>query len=345
MGSSYTALNDDDDSATESDDNTATKIDSDSDSETETDEEIRNRYDTGPFREGERVLAYHSKCIYEAKVLNCEKRSNGWHYYVHYRGWNKNWDEWVGVDTLMKFIDENLQKQEALNKKLKEEMKAEFHSSKRGTVRVFHSKPRNPRGGRGKKRKNDSISKEKSAVPSEKLVNIQIPLTLKKQLVDDSEFITHLGKLVKLPRTPNVEDILKMYLDYRCKKDGMVTDSVREIFNGIRAYFNKALPVMLLYKSERQQYEYTITEDIRPSTVYGAEHLLRLFVKLPELLVRADIEEDTLLELQQKLVAFLKCELYYFRFSWFLQKNQNALFLSTYHVAEDVETSTNKQDN
>ncbi|XWS24164.1 hypothetical protein CRYUN_Cryun28dG0077200 [Craigia yunnanensis] len=235
----------------------------------------------------------------------------------------------------MKFTEENRKKQEAFNKKLVEEKTAEFHTKKRGTERVFHFKLRNPKGGRSKKRKNNSISKEKSALPSERLINIQFPLMLKKQLIDDCKFITHLGKFVKLPRTPNVEEILKMYLDYRCKKDGTVTDSVREIFKGIHAYFNKALPLMLLYKSERQQYEHTITEDIRPSTVYGAEHLLRLLVKLPELLVCADIEEETLLELQQKLVDFLK----------FLQKNQNALFLSTYHVAEDVEMSTNKQDN
>ncbi|KAK6257271.1 hypothetical protein QUC31_000730 [Theobroma cacao] len=341
MGSSNTALNDDDDSATESDNDTATKTDSDSDtdSETETDEEFRKRYDTGPFREGEKVLAFHNLRIYEAKVLKFDNRNNGWHYFVHYLGWNKNWDEWVAVDRLMKFTEENRQKQEALNKTLAEEKKVEFHTSKRGTGRVFHFKLKHPKGGRGKKRKNDSISKEKSAVPSEKIVSIQLPLTLRKQLVNDCEFITHLGKLVKLPRIPTVEDILKMYLDYRSKKDGTnacsVTDSVQEIFKGIRVYFNKALPVMLLYKSERQQYDDTITEDICPSTVYGAEHLLRLFVKLPELLVRADIEEETLLELQQKLVDFLK----------FLQKNQNTLFLSTYHVAEDVETSTNKQDN
>ncbi|KAK6245958.1 hypothetical protein SCA6_009048 [Theobroma cacao] len=421
MGSSNTALNDDDDSATESDNDTATKTDSDSDtdSETETDEEFRKRYDTGPFREGEKVLAFHNLRIYEAKVLKFDNRSNGWHYFVHYLGWNKNWDEWVAVDRLMKFTEENRQKQEALNKTLAEEKKVEFHTSKRGTGRVFHFKLKHPKGGRGKKRKNDSISKEKSAVPSEKIVSIQLPLTLRKQLVNDCEFITHLGKLVKLPRIPTVEDILKMYLDYRSKKDGTihvtatqpapvmafslfgldrkrilqnypsgswekslkcekkksVTDSVQEIFKGIRVYFNKALPVMLLYKSERQQYDDTITEDICPSTVYGAEHLLRLFVKLPELLVRADIEEETLLELQQKLVDFLKCELYLYSgylvlqrtgvlscvsflflslrevhpllgsSPGFLQKNQNTLFLSTYHVAEDVETSTNKQDN
>lgn len=37
--------------------------------------------------------------------------------------------------------------------------------------------------------------------------------------------------------------------------------------------------MMLLYKKERQQYEEAIVDDVSPSTVYGAEHLLRLFGK------------------------------------------------------------------
>ncbi|XP_039033018.1 protein MRG2-like isoform X2 [Hibiscus syriacus] len=325
MGSSNAALTDDDSA-------TVTKTDSDSDSATETDEEFCKRYDTFLFREDEKVLAYHSRFIYLAKVLKCEKRSNGWHYFVHYLGWKKNWDEWVGVDRLMKFTEENLQKQEALNKKLKEEKKGEFRTSKRGTSLVSM---RHPKGSRGKKQNSDYICKNVLSDSSEKLVNIRIPLTLKKQLINDCEFITHLGKLFALPRTPNVEDILKMYIDYRYKKDNTVSDSVREIFKEICAYFNKALPVILLYKSERKQYRCIFTEDLCPSIVYGAEHLLRLFVKLPELLMRTDIEQKTLLELQQNLVDFLK----------FLQKNQNALFLSIDHVVEDVETSTSKHDN
>lgn len=50
-----------------------------------------------------------------------------------------------------------------------------------------------------------------------------------------------------------------------------------EIMKGLRCYFVKALPVMLLYNSERQQYEETVADDVDPSTIYGAEHLLRLF--------------------------------------------------------------------
>lgn len=69
------------------------------------------------FSEGERVLAYHGPCIYEAKVQKAELRKKEWRYYVHYLGWNKNWDEWVGVDRLLKHTEENVMKQQALQKK------------------------------------------------------------------------------------------------------------------------------------------------------------------------------------------------------------------------------------
>ncbi|XP_021903341.1 protein MRG1-like isoform X2 [Carica papaya] len=269
-----------------------------SESESETDEDLAPSLDSSPYIEGERVLVSHNKRIYNAK------------------GWNKNWDEWVAIDRLMKHNDENVQKQKAINAKQDADK-----NLNRG--RAVHIRPKSSNAARGRKRKNDSLCKEKGAICSEKFVNLQLPLILKKQLVDDCEFITQLGKLVKLPRSPNVDGILKKYLEYRSKKDGMVADSVREILKGLRCYFNKALPVLLLYKTEHQQYEEMIADDVSPATVYGAEHLLRLFVKLPELLSLISIEEETMIELQLKLVDFLK----------FLQKNQNAFFLTTYLTA------------
>ncbi|KAJ0085275.1 hypothetical protein Patl1_08881 [Pistacia atlantica] len=140
--------------------------------------------------------------------------------------------------------------------------------------------------------------------------------------------------LVKLPCTPTVDDILEKYRHYRLEKDGLIADSTREMIKGLHSFFDKALPIMLLYKSERQQYEDTMAVMVAPSTIYGAEHLLRLFVKLPELLVHAKIEEETSTKLQQMLLDFLE----------FLQKNQSSFFLSTYHIAEDVETSTKEDD-
>lgn len=57
-------------------------------------------------------------------------------------------------------------------------------------------------------------------------------------------------------------------------------DTVGEILKGVRCYFDKALPLMLLYKKERSQFDEAVAESVSPSTVYGAEHLLRLFGKL-----------------------------------------------------------------
>ncbi|XP_059290017.1 protein MRG1 isoform X3 [Lycium ferocissimum] len=236
------------------------------------------------------------------------------------------WDEWVGADRLMKLTEDNVLKQQALDKKQGMEK-----STKSG--RSAQAKPKSSADvkldkedtksnvPKGKKRKADSGT-EKGNVSAEKVVKIQIqiPSTLKKQLVDDWEFITQQNKLVKLPRSPTVDDILTKYLEYRSKKDGMMTDSVGEILNGIRCYFDKALPVILLYKKERQQYHEAVPDKVSPSSVYGAEHLLRLFVKLPEVLAYVKIEDETLVCLQQKLLDFLK----------FLQKNQGTFFLSAY---------------
>ena len=51
---------------------------------------------------------------------------------------------------------------------------------------------------------------------------------------------------------------------------------------GIRLYFDRALPTLLLYKAERPQFdELARLGAIKPmagwSDVYGAEHLVRLF--------------------------------------------------------------------
>ncbi|XP_022843739.1 protein MRG1 isoform X1 [Olea europaea var. sylvestris] len=291
------------------------------------------------FVSGEKVLAYHGPRIYEAKVQKVEFRKNEWKYHVHYLGWNKNWDEWVGMDRLMKHTEENVLKQQALDKKAGVDKNAKsWRSSQVKPKSSSDSKLDNEETknnvSKGKKRKADS-GIEKNNSGAEKLLKIQIPSTLKKQLVDDWEFITQQNKLVRLPRSPNVEDIIAKYLDYRSKKDGTKTDAVGEILKGLRCYFNKALPVVLLYKKEREQYNEAVSENVTPSNIYGAEHLLRLFVKLPELLAYVKIDEETLIRMQQKLHEFLK----------FLQKNESTFFLATYDDPKIMGGSGKGKDN
>ncbi|KAD4888207.1 hypothetical protein E3N88_20280 [Mikania micrantha] len=308
----------------------SSKDDSATDGDKSTPNRRRPDSDSNLYSDGEKVLAYHGPRIYEAKAW---LKKNGHDFLILS---DNSWDEWVGVDRLMKYTEENIQKQQALDKK-----QGVDKNSKSG--RATQTKPKVLNGSfpliineidiqnraKGKKRKSDS-STEKGNASVEKPVKIQIPSTLKKQLVDDWELINHQDKLVKLPRSPNVDDILAKYLEYRSKKDGMMTDAVGEILKGLRCYFDRALPVILLYNKERKQFQELVTDNVSPSTIYGAEHLLRLFVKLPELLPYVNIEEDLAMRLQQKFIDFLK----------FLQKNQASFFISSYEGSKDSENST-----
>ncbi|XP_010437242.1 PREDICTED: protein MRG1-like [Camelina sativa] len=288
------------------------------------------------FSEGERVLAYHGPRVYGAKIQKVELRKKEWKYFVHYLGWNKNWDEWVSTDRLLKHTEENLVKQKALEKKRVAEKGTKSGRSAQTRTRSSADTKADKddtktNAARGKKRKNEA-GNEKENASSEKLMKIQMPATLKKLLTDDWEYIAQKDKVVKLPRAPNVDEILSKYLEFRIKKEGMITDSVAEILKGIRSYFDKALPVMLLYKKERRQYQEVIVDDISPSTVYGAEHLLRLFVKLPELLSYVNMEEETWSRMQQTLSDFLK----------FVQKNHSTFLLPTAYDSDKVVDSKGK---
>ena len=60
----------------------------------------------------------------------------------------------------------------------------------------------------------------------------------------------------------------------------------RVFADGLLLYFDKSLPTLLLYKSERPQYAsyFSSHSTIAPSQVYGLEHFCRMLIKLPYLL-------------------------------------------------------------
>lgn len=66
------------------------------------------------FGEGERILCYHGPLIYEAKCMKGQLKDKVTKYLIHYNGWNKNWDEWVPENRVLKFNEANLQKQREL---------------------------------------------------------------------------------------------------------------------------------------------------------------------------------------------------------------------------------------
>ncbi|KAJ7543973.1 hypothetical protein O6H91_09G060600 [Diphasiastrum complanatum] len=252
--------------------------------------------ETSEFVQGEGAIASHGPTEYQARVLKVNFEGPERKYLVHYIGWHHRWDEWVGANRLRKIAGSDVDKQ--LNH-------LDHHVAKK----------------RGRKQKSRISPEMKDGEEADLVLRIPLPGILKKQLVDDWELITQQRKLVKLPRTPNANEVLMKFFEYKKQQEASIGDSTLEIMDGLRSYFNKALPAMLLYKEEREQFE-ALSENCKEnlSSIYGAEHLLRLFVKLPDLLTLAGMEDDSLIELQQKLTEFLK----------FLQKNYNAFFLSIY---------------
>lgn len=100
-----------------------------------------------------------------------------------------------------------------------------------------------------------------------------------------------------------------------------------EYVDFLQIIFDEVLGVALLYRLERPQYKRLLVEfpNTRSSSLYGAEHLLRLFIKLPSLLVQSGIDEEAVEK--TKIVCSKLLE--------YMDKNQAKLFLGEYEIASE----------
>uniref|UniRef100_A0A665U1V7 Mortality factor 4-like protein 1 n=1 Tax=Echeneis naucrates TaxID=173247 RepID=A0A665U1V7_ECHNA len=259
------------------------------------------------FQEGERVLCFHGPLLYEAKCVKINIKDKQIKYFIHYSGWNKNWDEWVPESRVLKYVDSNLAKQKELQK-------------------ANHGEP--PQGPRKKRARVDPTVESEEMFTNRVEVKVKIPEELKPWLVDDWDLITRQKQLFHLPAKKNIETVLEDYANYKKSKGNSDNKeyAVNEVVAGIREYFNVMLGTQLLYKFERPQYAEVLAEhpDMAMSQVYGAPHLLRLFVRIGAMLAYTPLDEKSLALLLSYLQDFLK----------YLVKNSSTLFsTSDYEVA------------
>ncbi|KNC50156.1 uncharacterized protein AMSG_11961 [Thecamonas trahens ATCC 50062] len=291
------------------------------------------------YGKGQPAYCYHGPLMYEAKIrdvkLSAERVPM---YLVHYRGWNEAWDEWVNEGRLRPYIydvhldvvaartqasrDYKAQQDKLKADAAKVDAKSKASKAARMTKIVLKSSFSAP-SSKSRKRKasasaSDSASKRAkpstsanaSAVEKARAeLEMDLPELLVQFLLSDAEFVTKEKKLVSLPRTPTVSSVLRSFLD-ALGVTGL--DPRIAIIDGLRSLFNLALPLRLLYRFERLQFIESVRDGANTpdaADVYGAEHLLRLIVRLPSIvdpMAYSPDERSLLASCLQDLVQFLE---------------------------------------
>ncbi|KAJ4402173.1 Esa1p-associated factor [Didymella pomorum] len=277
------------------------------------------------YRKDEKVFCFHHELLYEAKVTDVKPNEgddakSGFQYKIHYKGWKNTWDDWVPQDRLRKLTPENRELANNLRHEMLQAQRAaraapppvkkKAQGSTRGSEERQTSVSAAPRG---QKRMRDQDLEKEETFQQKRAVRIYMPDRLKSLLVDDWENITKNLQLVQLPADKPAAIILDEYLAFATStgsRNSTETDILEEVIQGLKEYFNKALGRLLLYRFEREQF-YDISQQVEQPThdfasksmseIYGGEHLLRLFVSMPELIAQTNMDVQAINRLREEL--------------------------------------------
>merc|ERR1719319_590099 len=291
------------------------------------------------WEKGERILCFHGPLIYEAKIQEVEVANNIPKYFIHYKGWNKNWDEWVPEARMLKFNDGNVENQKGLvraheAKEASRKRREHVFAVPQAPSPLPKDKGRRKNGLKPKRRegregdfvlqggKEMSLKAPDATVETEEVfkakveIKIKMPEELKTYIVDDWQQVCRQRRLCVLPARSTADQLLAEYARTKTaneaeKMKNNKEKAILEVTAGIREYFNAMLPSHLLYRQERAQYEAMVKQapGLVPCKVYGPVHLLRLFTKLGEMLAYTPLCERSiqlLLYYLHDLLAYIK---------------------------------------
>jgi len=289
------------------------------------------------YVEDEAVMAEDKGNLYVAKVVKVSQVENSdtFQYFIHYQGWARKYDTWVQADQICKADDEEAKIKLQLYSQAKNPMvatektrkeKKSANSSfddlldggdaddskpaiKRKSNAELEEEARELKRNRSMLSNSDLVQEDDEAMATAQ--RLEIPMALKKHLLDEWSLISQQDprRLVKLPRKVTAEKAIQDFVDSLEEKlEDDQFDSHRDFFEGLQLYFEKALPTILLYRHERDQFDEVLRvfPDLVPSQIYGVEHLLRLFVRLPKLMSGVFLPPSEVNKVFAKMTQFLK---------------------------------------
>lgn len=252
--------------------------------------------------QNDRIICQHNGVNYEAKVVSVGKdpkdpKGSETKYLVHYQGWNKNWDEWVAIDRIQEWTEDNIKALQEQGKKVKNSSKGPGSGRKRLALQQPQAET--------------TVVESEEPLQIEKEIKIKIPEELKSWLIDDESNI-RAKKLTNMPAKPTITTILKEFINHKKATSRIISEAVLvELTLGLKDYFNVMLGPHLLYKFERLQYQNLLDEngkDVDLTSHYGVIHLVRLFTKIGRVLAHSTLEPQnvqTIVGYLQDLLKFL----------------------------------------
>lgn len=200
----------------------------------------------------------------EKRILDDEGVEYKYFYHVHYNGTSKLHDTWLEESELYKFNVDLL-------------TGVESFAAEEARARAWRAEDE-------KKAKLRLIE-----IPEQ--LRLRISPKLKQMILDDYDMVVNKGRILRLPRpaTCTVRAILHAWKKKMNDLDDVVGDeqieAIEIVVESLLKYFDNSLRQFLLYQIEVPLYDAVLDKNgmKTPSDLYGAEHLVRLLIKLPEL--------------------------------------------------------------
>jgi len=253
------------------------------------------------IKEGDCLWAQDGKKLFPAKVLKISNYKGILKFYVHYQGWNRKWDSWIDAEFVKKNDKDNDQSVKARHSGVAIETEEDPTRKRKkpsddgdddDNYNVEKQISMKEALENAKRRAKELLETDCVDYPNlpKRGFHVNMPFSMKRQIVHDWEAVAKSPhKLLPLPRPLPLSKIIANFLLLKKEEaDDEQYKTYDELFQSLMKYFDEALPKVLLYRWERKQYTAHMmsqhnesVKKISLSTIYGVEHLLRLFVKLP----------------------------------------------------------------